>query len=362
MDLERLLQTFHDGTSLNLYVLTGQGQVEQEFIRPLAPHLPEFFIKKCLKQVNDLDLLLPDNKNSLGKFRYADKIIVGWNANITIAGQGNLDRLAPLLGFDQFASLMKSLYFAIFRTWPQTELTDQGFFTGENLTIEPMQKNADYEGYLAEQELMEAVQLGNLDLYNQRFRSFIKEGNIGLLGAGKLRQEKNLAISATTLYTRAAIRGGLAASEAYALSDQIINRLEKDTVISNFYEYSRAIGEIFVNRVARSNRTSLTPLVYKAEEYIYHHYADITSVQEIADRLAVSRSYLQHLFKKETGMTLVAFINQVKVAQAKHELIFTNRTLSEICDDVGFSSGSLFSTTFKKLAGISPLTYRKQYK
>lgn len=105
-------------------------------------------------------------------------------------------------------------------------------------------KSADYEGYLAEQELMEAVQLGNLDLYNQRFRSFIKEGNIGLLGAGKLRREKNLAISATTLYTRAAIRGGLAASEAYALSDQIINRLEKDTVISNFYEYSRAIGEI----------------------------------------------------------------------------------------------------------------------
>lgn len=130
----------------------------------------------------------------------------------------------------------------------------------------------------------------------------------------------------------------------------------------NFYEYTRAIGEIFINRVTRTKRINLTSIVYKAEEYIYANFDHISSINEIAHSLHISESYLQHLFKKETGKSLVQFINYQKVQEAQHELIFTNKSVENIAYDLGFSNQGQLSTMFKKFTKLTPLQYRKQYK
>ena len=360
-ELNTVLETFHEGMNLNLYLLDKSGNVIHEFIRPLAPHLSEKMIERILTQASELDILMPNDKNTIGKFIYDNLIIVGWNTNMTIAGGGNYDRLAPLLGYNEFSDQMKSLYYMFYQKWPQTGRYNGQLATGENVEA-PAVFIGNYEGYMAEQEMLESVTRGDLKLYNQRFRSFVKNGIFGKLNSDKLRSEKDLAISATTLYTRAAIAGGLPASEAYGLSDAIINRIEKDHVISNYYEYTRAIGEIFVNRVARFKRTNMTSIVYKANEYIYKNFRTISTVNEIADSLNISISYLQHLFKKETSHTLAQAINQEKIRQAKHDLIFTDMSIGEICDELGFSSISVFSATFKKITNQSPLKYRKEFK
>lgn len=358
--LALILQNFHEATNLNLYVLNEKNKLAKKFVTPLAPDLSKDLVNK-INQKNDLNFLLINNQSSIAQFAYQNYSIICWNSNFTISNGNNYDHLAPLLGWDRFIQNMNCLFFMIFKHWPEVNVEKKKFNIGENI-YSPHQKKASYEGYLVECELMDIVSKGNINLYNQYFREFVEHANIGEFGQNKLRNAKDMAIAATTLYTRAAIRGGLPASEAYNLSDDIISHIEKDNVISNYYEYSRSIGEIFVNRVYRTKRLNITSTVYKAQEYIYSNFAKITSVKKIADNVGVSVSYLQHRFKNETGSSLIDFINQEKINFAKHELIFSENSIEEIANNSGFKNLSVFSSTFKKLEKRSPSNYRKEFK
>ncbi|WP_103662238.1 AraC family transcriptional regulator [Lactobacillus sp. HT06-2] len=361
MQLEQLLQKFHDGTDLNLYVFDQENKLVEQFTTPLAPSFNAQTLTQIKQNNEKIALYLMTNHSSLGIINYDRFKIVGWNTNFTITGKGNYARKAPLLGYQQFSSLISLLYFTLFQTWPELPKAQKMITTGANI---PVKENSapSYEGYLAERELMDAVMKGNLTLFNKRFRSFIQHGNFGSFNQNELRSEKDLAISATTLYTRAAIQGGLPVSEAYNLSDQIIKQIEQDLTIPNYYEYTRSIGEIFINHVYRTKRKNLTSVIYKAQEFIVANYASIHNVDEIAEHLKISTSYLQHLFKKETGKSLIQFINEEKINQAKHKLIFSNKTVEEIAYDLGYRNQSQLSTNFKKLTKMTPIAFRKQYK
>lgn len=360
-DLQKILQLFHNATNLNLYIFDQKYKLVKQITTPLAPHFSEQILQQIKKSKDDINLFLITNHSSLGIIKYQKLKIVGWNTNFTISGKNNFSRKAPLLGYKQFSSLIKLLYFTLFNSWPKLPSPQKLILTGANISINDNSHHT-YEGYLAERELMSAIAKGNLDLFNQRFRSFIMHGNFGSFSQNKLRNAKDLAISATTLYTRAAVYGGLPVTEAYELSDQIIKQIEQDKTILNYYEYSRAIGEIFINHVYRTKRTNLTSVVYQAQEYIAANFSKINNVNEIAKHLKISTSYLQHLFKKETDKSLIQYINEEKINQAKHKLIFSNKTIEEIAYELGYSNQSQLSTNFKKTTGTTPIAFRKQYK
>lgn len=359
--LEEILNNFHRATDLNLYVFKNQYDQIRKYTSPLAPNFPLSLLKESDNTSNKLNLILFNNQCAMGFFNIKDLKIIGLNLNFTIANNKNYDRLAPLLGWNKFSQTMKCLYFMIFNNWPIITKSSETFPLGENISLDN-KKKASYKGYLIETELMKSVSKGNLDEYNDNFKKFVKYGNLGTFGDNKLRNSKDMAIAATTLCTRAAVKGGVPVSEAFGLSDEIIKQIEKDTVISNYYEYSRAIGEIFVARVNRVKRNNITSIVYRAQEYIFSNLTSIKNISEIAAELNVSTSYLQHLFKKEKNSSLVTYMNQEKVNLAVHELIFTNKKVGEIAYNAGFSSTSLFSTTFKRFKGLSPLKYRKKFK
>lgn len=358
-ELFTILQTFHDATDLNIYVFSSDNKFIRNFTSPLAPQLSAKTIKKLNKK-EELNLLLVDDQSSIGNFSYKNFVIVGWDSNFTMASGSNYDRLAPLLGFNKFVQNLKCLFFMVYNRWPKIDKRAQKITIGENI-ITKHSNQASYQGYRAEVDLMSAVATGNIYIFNKRFRDFVKYGNFGSFKQSKLRNEKDMAIAATTLYTRAAISGGVPIAEAYQLSDKIIIQIEKDRIISNYYEYSRAIGEIFVNRVSRFKRKNVNSIVFKAQEYIYNNFSTIKSVEEVARHVNISLSYLQHIFKAETHVSIVSFINENKIQLAKQELIFSNKSIEEIAHSVGFSSLSVFSNTFKKMEGISPQKYRKQH-
>ncbi|MBP2057134.1 AraC-like DNA-binding protein [Lactobacillus colini] len=361
MKIEDILTTYHQGTSLNLYLLNSKDLLIKNFSNPLAPHLNKKMIPQ-IKSKNHLELSIKllDDQSSIGYFSYQNFEIIALNTNFTINGNGNYDRLAPLLGFQQFLCLLKSLYFMIYQKWPIIHSKSKTIKIGENIST-ISEHTPTYKGYLAEKEMLNSVTAGNLELFNKRFRNFTQVGNFGSFTSQKLRNEKDMAIAATTLYTRAAIKGGLAIAQAYNLSDKIIQQIEKDTVISNYYEYTRAIGEIFIIRVQRVKRKNLTSIVYHAQEYIHENFMQIEKIDEVAQEVNCSLSYLQHLFSKETGQTIIHAINQEKINLSKHELIFTSKSLAQIAADCGFHSQAIFSTTFKRFEDITPLKFRKSY-
>lgn len=74
----------------------------------------------------------------------------------------------------------------------------------------------------------------------------------------------------------------------------------------------------------------------------------------------MSRSSLSSKFKKESGVSLNTYITLLKLEEAKHLLLYTDKSLSLISSYLGYSSQSFYSNTFNKYVGQTPKEYREK--
>ncbi|MFC5651225.1 helix-turn-helix domain-containing protein [Paenibacillus solisilvae] len=93
---------------------------------------------------------------------------------------------------------------------------------------------------------------------------------------------------------------------------------------------------------------------YLHEEIRYDH-----SIEEIADKIHISRSHLAREFKAATGRTIGDYMRNLCLDKAKYELRETDKSISSIGEELRFSSIHTFSIFFKHCTGFSPLEYRK---
>lgn len=93
---------------------------------------------------------------------------------------------------------------------------------------------------------------------------------------------------------------------------------------------------------------------------INQNFSELHSIEEVADRLHISKYYLCRLFKDATGTTLIDYINTIKVKNACKFLETTNKDMLEISQICGFNSSAYFSNVFKKIMKDSPSGYRQK--
>ena len=99
--------------------------------------------------------------------------------------------------------------------------------------------------------------------------------------------------------------------------------------------------------------------VLQAMDYIGAHYNDpCISVGSIAQHLGLSEGHLSHLFKKETDYTLLNYLTRYRVHKAMELLRDCRAKVYEVAEQVGYRDITYFSTTFKKLVGMSPSEYQ----
>ncbi|MFR2849305.1 MAG: helix-turn-helix domain-containing protein [Hungatella hathewayi] len=72
----------------------------------------------------------------------------------------------------------------------------------------------------------------------------------------------------------------------------------------------------------------------------------------------LSSEYLSRLFKEETGVKFVVYLNNLRLKHALRLLETTNLKVYEVAEQVGYSNLSYFSTVFKKNFGQNPFDYK----
>lgn len=97
-------------------------------------------------------------------------------------------------------------------------------------------------------------------------------------------------------------------------------------------------------------------------KYFRKNIRNRLSLEKICKKFNCSRSFLCHTFKQETGESIMAYFNKMKIEEAKNMLINSNVSATKISDELGFSDVKYFGFLFKKLTGFTPLAYRKNYK
>jgi AraC-like DNA-binding protein len=200
-----------------------------------------------------------------------------------------------------------------------------------------------------EQQILAYIQTGNVEGVH-KFISQPTAGRTGSIAHSELRQRKNMFICAATLFSRAAIKGGLGQELAFVISDQYIRKVEllnnaSDIVILNtemILDYTKRVESI---RCGNEN----SQLARNVLRYIYDNISTKFSIGDIAQHLNLNRTYLCERFKRETGNTINNFILDAKIEKAKELMETTNLSIADISYYLAFSSQSYFQSVFKKL-------------
>jgi AraC-like DNA-binding protein len=85
------------------------------------------------------------------------------------------------------------------------------------------------------------------------------------------------------------------------------------------------------------------------------------SLEELADRFGLSRSYFIRLFKRHVGISPVKYLNNLRMEMASELLRESELTLAEIAQRTGFSDESQFSKRFKQWSGKPPGRFRQSH-
>lgn len=133
------------------------------------------------------------------------------------------------------------------------------------------------------------------------------------------------------------------------MQDSLLYRL-LDCLIENyqiqvFSDYSEELQDERIQRIIH---------------YVNEHYQSGISLAELADLLYVSQSTLSRLFKKQTGIYFAEYVNQVRMQHALNDLLYTDKNVTEIAMDSGFSNPSGFNKVFRGTYGTAPSEYRER--
>jgi AraC-like DNA-binding protein len=235
----------------------------------------------------------------------------------------------------------------------EKKLTDMAF----------RQREDGFSHHLYSDELLHLryVRDGDLRAVDEATRMFTSD-TVGKVSEDPVRNKRYLFVAATTLATRFAIEGGMGQETAYNLSDLFIRQMDMCQTVGEIYSLHRDMIKEFTVRVAaiRKARHYAKPIQIALDD-IYLHLHEPISVDEIAERAGLSRSYFSVLFKKEVGMPVTDYIRRKRIEAAENMLKYSDYSLPEISSFLAFNSQSHFVSVFKSVTGITPGAYRKAH-
>ena len=95
------------------------------------------------------------------------------------------------------------------------------------------------------------------------------------------------------------------------------------------------------------------------KSFLDEHYNEKLSLESVASHFFIDKHYLARLFKEQYGVTLLTYLQQVRITHAKRMLRFTDKSIEEIGLECGIGELNYFSRVFKKLEGVSPSEFRR---
>lgn len=214
--------------------------------------------------------------------------------------------------------------------------------------------------------------------YEQQILRMIREGDTGLTDflrknsnttiigklanddSDSLRQLKNTILVAITLYSRAAIEGGLYPDTALTLTDRYFQAVEAAKTFQDIININLVMQQDFVNRVHKIRMdNSCSKTVKMVKEYIDLHKEDEILLKDMAREFGYAEYYLSKKFHSEVGVTIKEYIRDTRLEYARYLLKHEKEPVREISERLHFTSQSFFTDCFRKKYGMTPNEYRQ---
>lgn len=111
--------------------------------------------------------------------------------------------------------------------------------------------------------------------------------------------------------------------------------------------------------ISTKKEDSTTSITMRAKEYIKNQYHKDISLDDVSREVKISPYYFSKLFKQETGENFIEYLTNIRMEKAKELLSQSEKSMKEICSEVGYSDPNYFSRSFKKNVGVTPTEYKE---
>ena len=96
------------------------------------------------------------------------------------------------------------------------------------------------------------------------------------------------------------------------------------------------------------------------QTYIDKNYAEIDSLQEVAEKFFISNSHFSRAFKEYSGYSPIQYLMNIRIYKSQELLLNTNMRVNEISNMVGYKDNNNFIKQFKAKLGLTPNSYRNE--
>lgn len=118
---------------------------------------------------------------------------------------------------------------------------------------------------------------------------------------------------------------------------------------------ARILGAVELAPVGEPKAMDLTTRLI---EYLSLHFRQPLTLDTVAHELGVSRCHLSHVFSQRLGSSFTDYVSFLRLNDARELLSGTDRSVSEICLDCGFTSQRTFNRAFQKFYLTTPRQFR----
>lgn len=214
--------------------------------------------------------------------------------------------------------------------------------------------------YNPELEFYSVIKSGDVKKVEELCRdTFTDKKGLGILSKNKMQNLKYHFVITIAIIARYCIDGGMDVSTSYALSDFYIQKADESRMPEELNELHRQAAVDYASRMKKLRKDKITSLhVVRCIDYMHDNLHSRITIEELAELVELHPSYLSRLFKKETGLSVSEYIQQLKVDTAKNMLLYSDFTPARISSVLAFPDQSYFTRVFKKYTGLTPRKFK----
>ncbi len=101
--------------------------------------------------------------------------------------------------------------------------------------------------------------------------------------------------------------------------------------------------------------------IQSAQQWLNNHFSVASPVEEMIKRSRLAERTFKRRFTNATGLTPIAYVQRLRIEDAKRRLERTDATIDEISWQVGYEDPAFFRRLFKRTTGLAPGAYRRRF-
>lgn len=131
-----------------------------------------------------------------------------------------------------------------------------------------------------------------------------------------------------------------------------------DELRSTAYRMIRALSLL----IPGLKQKQISSLITNADQYMYNHFDEDLTLEEISKAVNLSPFYFSRLYKEETGTNFITRLIEIRIERAKNYLLESDIPIKDLSARVGYNDSNYFSKLFKKNTGYTPTEYKECFR